>query len=217
MKPGRAGSLSRWKARMTTRETAKMVARSLRTITCSTVPARFLGVLGKFGESPERRLAPARDGAHCRAVPPTVEKSSKECKVVVPSMSTPRFRLLRPEDDPRDAQLSRTEATLRATARQQEAVAHLGQQTLAGAPVADLMDTAVALATRTLDADFGSVLELRPESRTLLLRAGVGWRDGSVGCTILPAEPGTHAGYTLRAPGPVVGEGLAAGTGVWGG
>src|SRR2546422_6986317 len=127
-------------------------------------------------------------------------------------MSTPRFRLLRPEDDPRDAQLSRTEATLRATARQQEAVAHLGQQALAGAPVADLMDAAVALATRTLDADFGSVLELRPESRTLLLRAGLGWRDGSVGRTILPADPDTHAGYALRSPGPVVVEDLASDT-----
>src|SRR5437667_7704893 len=98
-----------------------------------------------------------------------------------PPMNATRFRLLRGDDDPRDAQLSRTEATLRATARQQEAVAHLGQQALAGAPVADLMDAAVALATRTLDADFGSVLELRPESRTLLLRAGVGVRDGSGG------------------------------------
>ena len=127
-------------------------------------------------------------------------------------MSTPRFRLLRPEDDPRDAQLSRTEATLRATARQQEAVAHLGQQALAGAPVADLMDAAVALATRTLDANFGSVLELRPESRTLLLRAGLGWRDGSVGRTILPADPDTHAGYALRSPGPVVVEDLASDT-----
>src|SRR5207247_4985904 len=83
---------------------------------------------------------------------------------------------------------------------------------VAGAPGADLRDAAVALATRTLDADFGSVLELRPESRTLLLRAGLGWRDGSVGRTILPADPDTHAGYALRSPGPVVVEDLASDT-----
>src|SRR5207253_1507407 len=42
-----------------------------------------------------------------------------------PAMNAPRFRLLRPDGEARDARLSRTEATLQATARQQEAVAHL--------------------------------------------------------------------------------------------
>jgi two-component system cell cycle sensor histidine kinase/response regulator CckA len=127
-------------------------------------------------------------------------------------VSTPRFRLLRPDDDPRDAQLSRTEEALRATARQQEAVAHLGQQALAGAPLQDLIAAAVTLATRTLEVEFGSVLELRPESRSLLLRAGVGWGDGQVGRTILPADPDTYCGYALRSPGPVVVEELATDT-----
>src|SRR5256712_12804180 len=96
-----------------------------------------------------------------------------------PSMNATRFRLLRGDDDPRDTRLSRTEATLRSTARQQDAVAHLGQQALAGAPVRDLMDAAVTLAARVLDVEFGSVLELRPASRTLLPRAGEGWGDKS--------------------------------------
>src|SRR5205809_988075 len=79
-----------------------------------------------------------------------------------PPMNATRFRLLRGDDDPRDTRLSRTEATLRATARQQEAVAHLGQQALAGAPVRELMDAAVTLAARVLEVEFGSVLEDRP-------------------------------------------------------
>ncbi|MGH7548771.1 MAG: PAS domain S-box protein [Gemmatimonadales bacterium] len=125
-------------------------------------------------------------------------------------MSTHRFRLLRPEeDDPRAVGLSRTEETLRATARQQEAVAHLGQSALAGAPVAELMDAAVAQAARVLDVEFTSVLEFRPENRTLLLRAGVGWAAESVGRTIEPADADTHAGYALRAAGPVVVDDLA--------
>ena len=122
-------------------------------------------------------------------------------------MNAPRFRLLRPDGEARDARLSRTEATLQATARQQEAVAHLGQQALAGAPVRDLMDAAVGLAARVLEVEFGSVLEFRPESRTLVLRAGVGWGDGSP--VIIPADADSHAGYTLRAAGPVVVEELA--------
>src|SRR5207253_7008987 len=98
-----------------------------------------------------------------------------------PAMNAPRFRLLRPDGEARDARLSRTEATLQATARQQEAVAHLGQQALAGAPVRDLMDAAVGFAARVLEVEFASVLEFRPESRTLVLRAGTPARWRKIG------------------------------------
>ena len=123
-------------------------------------------------------------------------------------MGTGRFRLLRQDDAVRDAELSRTEAQLRATARQQEAVAHIGQRALAGAPPDELIAGAVAIAARVLEVPLASVLELRPESRTLLLRAGVGWREGVVGRTVLPADADSHSGYVLRSTGPVVVEDL---------
>src|SRR2546425_574798 len=146
-----------------------------------------------------------------------MEKTERLCKVaspfqvVKPLVSTNRFRLLRPDDD-RDARTSRTEEQLRATARQQEAVAHLGQQALAGVPVEDLEQAAVALVARILDVEFASVLEFRPESRTLLLRAGVGWGEGSVGRAVVPADADSHAGYVLRSSGAVVVEDLASDT-----
>ncbi len=124
-------------------------------------------------------------------------------------MGINRFRLLRQDESERDGELSRTEALLRATARQQEAVAHLGQQALAGAPLDELVAGAVALAARVLDVPFASLLELRPESRTLLLRAGVGWREGAVGRTVLRADADSYAGYVLRSTGQVVVEDLA--------
>jgi two-component system cell cycle sensor histidine kinase/response regulator CckA len=124
-------------------------------------------------------------------------------------VSTNRFRLLRQDAAVRDRELSRSEGQLRSTARQQEAVAHLGQQALAGAPVDELMTAAVTSASRALDVEFAGLLELRPESRTLLLRAGVGWREGSVGRAVLPADPDSHAGYVLRSTGQVVVEDLA--------
>ncbi len=127
-------------------------------------------------------------------------------------MSTNRFRLLRQDAAAREAELSRSEAQLRATARQQEAVAHLGQQALAGAPVDELIAAAVALASRVLEVEFASLLELRPESRTLLLRAGVGWREGSVGRTVLPSDADSYAGFVLRSTGQVVVEDLRADT-----
>src|SRR6059058_4623033 len=95
-----------------------------------------------------------------------------------PAMNAPRFRLLRPDGEARDARLSRTEATLQATARQQEAVAHLGQQALAGAPVRALMDAAVGLAARVLGVESGGVREFRRESRPLVRRGGGGWGEG---------------------------------------
>src|SRR5437667_1237357 len=127
-----------------------------------------------------------------------------------PAMNAPRFRLLRPDGEARDARVARPEATLRATAGRQERLAHLGQQALAGAPVRDLMDAAVGFAARVLEVEFASVLEFRPESRTLVLRAGVGWDDTSR--VIIPADADSHAGYTLRAAGPVVVEDLATDT-----
>ena len=124
-------------------------------------------------------------------------------------VGTSRFKLLRQDDAVRDEQLSRTEAQLRATARQQEAVAHVGQRALAGAPPDELIAGAVAIVARVLEVPFASVLELRPESRTLLLRGGVGWRDGAVGRTVLTADADSHPGYVLRSTGPVVVEDLA--------
>jgi two-component system, cell cycle sensor histidine kinase and response regulator CckA len=123
-------------------------------------------------------------------------------------VSTNRFKLLRLDAAGRE-ELSRSEEQLRVTARQQEAVAHLGQQALAGAPAAELIDAAVALAARVLEVELGSVFELRPESRTLRLRAGVGWQAGAVGRTVIPADPDSHAGYVLCAAGPVVVEDLS--------
>jgi PAS domain S-box-containing protein len=104
----------------------------------------------------------------------------------------------------------RSEEQVRAFASQQEAVAHLGQRALAGAPLATLMDEAVAMVARVLAVELAGLLEFRPESRTLLLRAGVGWQDGVVGRAVVPAESDTHGGYALRSPAPLVVEDLGA-------
>src|SRR3989475_3566244 len=100
------------------------------------------------------------------------------------------------------------EEALRVTARQQQAVAPLGQLALAGAPLPSLMDDAVALVARGLDVEYAGLLEFRPESRSLALRAGVGWTEESVGRTVLPSDGDTHAGYVLRSTTPVVVEDL---------
>lgn len=88
--------------------------------------------------------------------------------------------------------------------RQQAAVAHLGQHALAGAGLQSLLDEGAAAAARELAADYSKVLELLPDRDRLLMRAGVGWKDGYVGSALLEAGKGSQAGYTLLSDEPVV-------------
>ncbi len=121
-------------------------------------------------------------------------------------MRPKRFRLLGVEES------SRAEQQLRAAARQQEAVAHLGQQALAGVARTDLFHTAAQLLARGLDVPFSEILELKPEHRRLVVRAGEGWREGGGGTTLVSADVDALASYALRTAGPVVIEDLAAET-----
>src|SRR5438132_1596178 len=98
-------------------------------------------------------------------------------------LKTSRFRLLREDDSARDARLTLSEERLRA-ARQQEAVAQLGQQALAGAPVAELADAAGALAARAVEVELASLLELRRESRAPVPGAALRGTDAHFGSLI---------------------------------
>ncbi len=98
---------------------------------------------------------------------------------------------------------------MRAAARQQEAVARLGQQALAGVARGALFDTAAKLLARGLDVEFSEILELRPEHRSLLVRAGEGWRgrEGNAR-TLVTADAAGLAAYVLNAAAPIVIEDL---------
>ena len=65
--------------------------------------------------------------------------------------------------------------------RQQGAVAQLGERALRGVELFTLMDEATALVAQTLGVEFCKILELLPDGTALLLRAGVGWKEGMVG------------------------------------
>ena len=100
----------------------------------------------------------------------------------------------------------RAEGELHARARQQAAVAVLGQTALTDIDLMQLLDQAVLLVSRTLGVEHCVVLELEPEAETLLVRAGVGWAQGQAGQTRLEAGLGSQAGYTLLSAAPVVVE-----------
>ena len=110
-----------------------------------------------------------------------------------------------------DASRQKAEKTLllslkevRNRTRQQEAIALLGQQALADTKLSALMDETVILVAQTLEVEYCKLLELLPDNRALLLRAGVGWREGLVGNAIIGADLDSQAGYTLLSSEPAI-------------
>jgi GAF domain-containing protein len=99
---------------------------------------------------------------------------------------------------------TRMEETLRVRARQQEAIAKLGELALREHDLDRVFAHATATIAETLEIEHSKVLELRPGRAGLLLRAGVGWQDGLVGKATVAAGQFSQAGYTLLSDGPVV-------------
>ncbi|WP_436343149.1 ATP-binding protein [Natronorubrum sp. FCH18a] len=88
--------------------------------------------------------------------------------------------------------------------RQQEVVAELGQQALETDDLDQLMHDAAAAVAETLDNEYAKVLELLPDGDEVLLRQGVGWRDGLVGSATVPTDVDSQAGYTLLSEEPII-------------
>jgi PAS domain S-box-containing protein len=94
---------------------------------------------------------------------------------------------------------------LRIRARQQEAIAGLGQRALAGMRLEHLISEAATTAARELETQYASVLELTSDEQGLLVRAGHGLEEGLLG-SVIPARPEELPGYTLQSDGPVLVE-----------
>jgi PAS domain S-box-containing protein len=95
-------------------------------------------------------------------------------------------------------------AELHARACQQAAIANLGHRALQRYSLPVLLDSAVELVAQTLNVEYSKVQELLPESKALVLRAGMGWKEGLVGHATVEAGPGSQAGYTLASERPVI-------------
>lgn len=98
----------------------------------------------------------------------------------------------------------RAEEEIRTRARQQAAAAELGLRALKGIDMQTLLENATALVAETLGTEYSKVLELLPEGEDLLLRAGVGWKEGLVGHATVSGGTGSQAGYTLLSSEPVI-------------
>ncbi|MFL5393768.1 MAG: PAS domain-containing protein, partial [Myxococcales bacterium] len=105
------------------------------------------------------------------------------------------------------------EEELARRARQQSALAQLSLAALKGDGIQALFDEATAVLTRTLDVEYGMVLEWRPEQEQMEFRAGAGpWVDEALREVRPRALPGFMAWFNLRSQVPLVVEDLPAET-----
>jgi PAS domain S-box-containing protein len=106
----------------------------------------------------------------------------------------------------------RIQEAMQASARQQEAVAAIGEHALTAATFASLYNAVCERVTRTLGVEFCKILELQPDGQALVLRAGVGWKDGLVGHATFELGTRSQAGYTLATNAAVIVEDLPSET-----
>jgi len=92
---------------------------------------------------------------------------------------------------------------LRARAKQQEAVARLGEKALTEVDLQKLFDEIATTVADILGVEFVKILELVPGDAELLLRAGVGWKPGLIGTAHESTGRHSQAGYALASGGPV--------------
>ncbi|MEP0872054.1 EAL domain-containing protein [Trichocoleus desertorum AS-A10] len=99
-----------------------------------------------------------------------------------------------------------------AIARQQAAVAELGQQALAGVALSGLFNEAVKLVTQVLEVNLCGLWKLLPNDSTLLLQAGIGWQSGLVGTALVGTQAHSQVGSALLTQNPVLVEDLQVDT-----
>jgi PAS domain S-box-containing protein len=98
----------------------------------------------------------------------------------------------------------RLQEELRSRAKQQEALAQLGERALAETDIERLLTDVVSTVALTLPVEFVKVLELMPGDTDLLLRAGFGWKEGHIGSIVMSKERDDYARFILSASIPVV-------------
>lgn len=68
----------------------------------------------------------------------------------------------------------------------------------------DFLHAALGIICEGVQVPMGKVLELVNEGTLLVVRAGVGWRDGVAGHATVPANAASIAGYSLTQTGVII-------------
>ncbi len=88
--------------------------------------------------------------------------------------------------------------------RQQTILAQFGELALRSGDLDEILTEACRLVGEALGTDFAKVVELQEDGKTLLVRAGVGWKAGVVGVATIEARDDTSEGYALKTGEPMI-------------
>lgn len=94
----------------------------------------------------------------------------------------------------------------------QRSLAQFGQFALQSDDLEAILHTACRLVGDALGTDLAKVMSLREDGETLLVRAGVGWRPGVVGETVVAATERASEGHALQTGEPVVSDDIGSDT-----
>lgn len=103
-------------------------------------------------------------------------------------------------------QHKQAELAVQQHAMQQGLIAAFGQQALASTDLEELWDRAATTTCKGLKMEFCKVLQLAPDDRSLILKAGSGWEDGWVGRLISATDENTQNKLVLASREPVIVE-----------
>src|SRR4051794_3614307 len=81
---------------------------------------------------------------------------------------------------------------------QQRALAAFGEIALGAEHLSALLNEACRLVGQALDTDLAKVVELTPGGKTMLVRAGVGWKPGVINEVLVSADERSPEGLTLK-------------------
>jgi two-component sensor histidine kinase/putative methionine-R-sulfoxide reductase with GAF domain len=104
-----------------------------------------------------------------------------------------------------DRDLSALETLL----QQQRVLAKFGEFALKTHCLQDVLQEACRLVGEALHTDLAKVMELQSDHKTLLVKAGVGWKPGVVGHTTVTASTGSSEGHALQTHHAVTSDDIA--------
>lgn len=93
--------------------------------------------------------------------------------------------------------------------KQQRVLAKFGEFALKAYELEDVLQEACRLVGEALHTDLAKVMELQADRKTLLVKAGVGWKPGVVGHTTVTASVGSSEGHALQTHHAVTSDDIA--------
>jgi PAS domain S-box-containing protein len=88
--------------------------------------------------------------------------------------------------------------------RQQTILAQFGELALRSDSLDEILTEACRLVGEAFGTDLAKVVELQPDGRTLLVRAGIGWKEGVIGVATIDATDNTSEAYALKTGEPMI-------------